>query len=258
MNSVSVRDLSVRAGGKKILDTITFEVQSRDFFVIIGPNGAGKTTLLKALCGLTDNIEGRIRILDRDRKEYSRRKMAATVALVPQQMNQDFAFTVEETVLMGRSPHLGLLEQEKKKDFEISARAMAFTRVEHLAGRRINELSGGEMQRVMIARALCQQPRIILLDEPTAALDPAHQLMILQLMQRLRQEEEMTVLMVSHDLNLASLFASRILLLKEGRVILSGTPEEIMTPDNLEQAYGCRMHIDKHPSTGRPRISLIP
>lgn len=258
MNAVSVSNLSVMAGGKAILDKLSFDVHEHDFLVIIGPNGAGKTTLLKTLCGLCENVTGQVSVLGKERGEYSRRKLAATVALVPQQMSLEFAFTVEETVLMGRSPHLGLLEQEKKEDFETAAQAMAFTQVDHLAGRRLNELSGGERQRVMIARAICQQPRIMLLDEPTAALDPAHQLIIMQLMQRLREEEGMTVLMVSHDLNLAAMFASRIFLIKEGRGILAGSPEEIMTPENLEQAYGCTMHIDSHPITGRPRVSLIP
>jgi cobalamin transport system ATP-binding protein len=258
MNVVSVSGLTVRAGGKKILDNLSFEGREHDFLVIIGPNGAGKTTLLKTLCGLAGNVSGQVTVLGKSIDEYSRRKLAATVALVPQQMGLEFAFTVRETVLMGRSPHLGLLEQEKREDFEIAAQAMEFTQVAYLADRRLNQLSGGERQRVMIARAICQKPRIMLLDEPTAALDPAHQLMIMKLMQRLREEEDMTVLMVSHDLNLAALFANRIILLKEGKGIMSGTPQEIMTPETLRQAYGCTMHVDTHPLTGRPRISLVP
>jgi iron complex transport system ATP-binding protein len=257
MSAIGVTDLTVRAGDRKILDTLSFTVREDDFFVIIGPNGAGKTTLLKALCGLAGRVNGRITILGKEQGNYSRRGLAATMALVPQQMHLEFGFTVEETVLMGRSPHLGLLEHEKREDYELAARAMAFTQVDHLARRRLDQLSGGERQRVMIARAICQQPRIMLLDEPTAALDPAHQLHILQLMERLR-EEGMTVLMVSHDLNLAALFASRILLLREGRGLLSGAPEEILTPENLRQAYGCNMHVDTHPATGKPRISLVP
>jgi len=258
MNAVTVSDLSARAGGRNILDGLSLAVSPRDFLVVIGPNGAGKTTLLKILCGLWGRFSGRVAVLDKNIRGYSRKELAATVALVPQQMNLEFAFSVGETVLMGRSPHLALLEQEKKKDFEIAERAMAFTQVEHLAERRMTELSGGERQRVMIARAICQQPRIMLLDEPTAALDPAHQLVVMRLMQRLREEEGMTILMVSHDLNLAALFASRMLLLKDGKEIISGTPDEIMTPKNLYRAYGCDMHVDTHPLAGKPRISLVP
>ncbi|MDW7772948.1 MAG: ABC transporter ATP-binding protein [Desulfobulbaceae bacterium] len=258
MNAVSVRDLTVSAGSRKILDNLSLDVCPHDFLAVIGPNGAGKTTLLKTLCGLTRSVSGRVTILGKDKEKYSRRELAATMALVPQQMNPEFAFTVEETVLMGRSPHLGLLQQERKEDFEIARRAMEFTETEHLAGRRLKDLSGGERQRVMIARAICQKPKIMLLDEPTASLDPAHQLIIMRLMQRLREEEDMAVVMVSHDLNLAAVFASRILLIKDGRAILSGPPQAIMNPDNLLQAYGCTMYVDTHPGTGKPRISLVP
>lgn len=258
MNTVSAADITVRAGGKNILDNLSCEVRHNDFLVVIGPNGAGKTTLLRALCGLIPVSRGAITLYGHPLAGYPRKKLAATMALVPQQMNLEFSFTVEETVLMGRSPHLGLLEQEKEADFAVARQAMQFTQVDHLADRRLDQLSGGERQRVMIARAICQQPAIMLLDEPTAALDPAHQLAVMQLMQRLRQEEDITVIMVSHDLNLAALFASRILLIQDGRVVNSGSPQEIMTPANLRQAYGCSMHVDTNPLTGAPRISLIP
>ena len=258
MNGVTLDRITVPAGRKKIIRGLSCEVRQNDFLVIIGPNGAGKTTLLKALCGLLPCSGGAVTILGRSLADYTRRSLAAIVALVPQQMSLEFSFTVEETVLMGRSPHLGLLAQESGNDYTIAREAMRFTRVDHLATRRLDQLSGGERQRVMIARAICQQPRIMLLDEPTAALDPAHQLSIMQLMQRLRREADITVIMVSHDLNLAATFASRILLIQEGKDIVSGTPAEIMTPENLQQAYGCRMHIDTHPLTGAPRISLVP
>ena len=258
MKVVSVENLVVTAGGGRLLDGLCFSAEENDFQMIIGPNGAGKTTLLRVLCGLVPPVSGRISLLGRPLAEYSRRRLAAAVSLVPQQLNLDFAFTVEETVLMGRFPHLGILEREKVKDYALARQAMDFTGVAQLAGRQLDRLSGGERQRVMIARAICQQPRILLLDEPTAALDPAHQLNIMGLMNRLRREEKMTIIMVSHDLNLAAAFGSRILLLKEGREISCGTPDEIITPANLRAAYGCGMHVDVHPLTGRPRVSLIP
>ena len=258
MRSVRVENITVAAGSKKILNDLSCDAMDNDFLVVIGPNGAGKTTLLRALCGLTPLAGGDIRILDKRLVAYTRKDLAATVALVPQQMNLEFSFSVEETVLMGRSPHLGLLAREEEKDYLIARRAMEFTQVDHLRERRLDQLSGGERQRVMIARAICQQPKIMLLDEPTAALDPAHQLIIMQLMQRLREEENMTILMVSHDLNLAAMYGSRILLLKEGRSVRTGPPEKILTPDSLQEAYGCSMHVDTHPVTGSPRISLVP
>jgi iron complex transport system ATP-binding protein len=258
MNVVSVKGLTVRADRKTILDDLEFKVHQNDFLVIIGPNGAGKTTLLRTICGLAKKVSGEVMILEKPIERYSRKTLAATVALVAQQVNLEFAFTVEETVLMGRAPHLALLKHETTHDYEIARQAMVFTQVDHLARRRLSQLSGGERQRVMIAQAICQQPRIMLLDEPTAALDPAHQLHVMQLMQRLRQDEGVTVLMVSHDLNLAAMFGNRILLVKDGRGILSGSPEEIMTPENLQQAYGCTMHVDTHPLAGTPRVSLVP
>jgi iron complex transport system ATP-binding protein len=258
MNCITVDSVTVRAGARTILASLDCTVREGDFLVIIGPNGAGKTTLLKALFGLVPLSSGSITVLGRPLADYSRRQLAATLALVPQHLNLEFAFTVEETVLMGRAPHLGLLERERRADHAIARQAMAFTDVAHLAGQRLDQLSGGERQRTMIARAICQQPKIMLLDEPTAALDPAHQLRIMELMQRLRLEENMTVVMVSHDLNLAGLFASRILLLKDGTALCSGSPAEILTPDNLRRAYGCAMHVDGHPLTGTPRVSLVP
>jgi iron complex transport system ATP-binding protein len=258
MNCINVDSVTVRAGTRTILDSLDCTVREGDFLVIIGPNGAGKTTLLKALFGLVPFSSGSITVLERPLADYSRRQLAVTLALVPQHLNLEFVFTVEETVLMGRAPHLGLLERERRADQAIAHQAMAFTDVAHLAGQRLDQLSGGERQRTMIARAICQQPKIMLLDEPTAALDPAHQLRIMELMQRLRYEENMTVVMVSHDLNLAALFASRILLLKDGAALCSGIPAEILTPDNLRRAYGCAMHVDTHPLTGTPRVSLVP
>lgn len=258
MNAVSVDNIIVRSGRREILSNLSCEVGCNEFLVIIGPNGAGKTTLLRAMCGLTKVHSGQITLYEKPLESYARRKLAATMALVPQNMNMEFSFSVEETVLMGRYPYLGILAQEKKEDYEIARQAMVFTQVKHLASRRLDELSGGERQRVMIARSICQQPRIMLLDEPTAALDPSHQMRIMKLMQQLREKKNTTIIMVSHDLNLAALFGSRILLMKEGRAVLSGSPSEIIVPETLQEVYGCSMHVDKHPTAGTPRVSLVP
>ncbi len=258
MKAVAVNSITFEAGRRTILDNLSCEIDSNEFLVIIGPNGAGKTSLLRAICGLSKIRSGEISLYEKPLDSFSRRKLAAIMAFVPQNMNMEFSFSVEDTVLMGRYPYLGLLERERKEDYQIARQAMKFTRVDHLAARRLEQLSGGERQRVMIARSICQQPKIMLLDEPTTALDPAHQLSIMKLMQQLRKEQATTVVMVSHDLNLAAMFATRILLLKEGRVVKSGTPEEILVPENLQNVYGCSMHVDTHPLTNTPRISLVP
>jgi len=258
MNAVQVDTITVRAGGKILVDGLSCEVKENEFLVIIGPNGAGKTTLLKSICGLNKVQSGRISLYGKTLESFSRRDLAATMSLVPQNLEMEFSFSVAETVLMGRYPYLGMLEQEKRADHEIARQAMEFTRVDHLAARRLDQLSGGERQRVIIARSICQQPRIMLLDEPTAALDPSHQLTIMKLMQRLREERNTTIIMVSHDLNLAAMFADRIVLLQEGRVVQSGIPGELLVPEVLRQVYGCAMHVDTHPVTGTPRVSLVP
>lgn len=257
MRAVRAHNLNLHYGKNHVLRDVSVSVDHGEFVVIIGPNGTGKTSLIKSLAGLLP-VTGQIEILGKPLPSYTRKQLAGSIAVVPQQVPLEFPFTVAETVLMGRSPHLGLLEAETDRDRDIACQAMEFTEVSHLGKRRLDELSGGERQRVIIARAICQQPKLILLDEPTASLDPAHQLRIMSLMEKLRREEKITVVMVSHDLNLAAMYGSRILLLRNGKGVLSGSPQEIMTPENLQQAYGCAMHVDKHPFTGKPRISLVP
>lgn len=180
------------------------------------------------------------------------------MAIVPQQIEVGFPFTVADTVIMGRTPHLGFLGMESPEDFHIADEAMKFTDVAHLSERKLYQLSGGELQRVIIARAICQQPEIILLDEPTTALDPAHQLKIMDLMERLRQQNNTTIIMVSHDLNLASMYGDRLLLLKDGQVIKSGDPQTVLNKTLLEQCYGCRMHVDQNPLGHVARITPVP
>ncbi|MBW2592858.1 MAG: ABC transporter ATP-binding protein, partial [Deltaproteobacteria bacterium] len=184
-SALAVHDVSYAYGTTSILKNISFSVQKGSFYIIIGPNGSGKTTLMKIMAGSGKFKKGAVEIMDRSGRQYSRRELARTIAFVPQNIPDDFSFTVREVVLMGRSPHQGVLGLERKEDGKILKKAMAFTGIEHLASRKIDQLSGGERQRVFIARAICQEPRIILLDEPTAALDLAHQVRIMDLMEQL-------------------------------------------------------------------------
>ena len=255
---IELRNVSLQYGMRDVVRDVSVQIEEGEFFVIIGPNGAGKTTLLKSITGLHHLTAGEILLRQKSVTKYSRKELARSLAMVPQHINAEFPFTVAETVIMGRYPHLGLLAVEGKHDLEIAEQAMAFTEVLHLADRRLGQLSGGERQRVIIARAICQQSKVLLLDEPTASLDPAHQLRIMDLMERLRQQEQITIIMVSHDLNLASAYADRLLLLNEGRVAALGTPNEVLSGDTLEQSYGCRLHVDEHPLLGTPRVSLLP
>lgn len=258
MSAVLLQHCSLSYNNSKVIDDVSFSADVGEFFVIIGPNGAGKSSLLKLIAGIETPESGQIDILGKSKTNYSTRDLARVIALVAQQAPVDFPFRVLETVLMGRSPHLGLLGLEGDTDYALAEEAMTFTGVKKFADRRLDQLSGGERQRVMIARAICQEPKVILLDEPTAALDPAHQLKIMDLMERFRREKNTTVIMVSHDLNLASLYADRLLLLKNGRVITTGTPDAVFIPEFIEKSYECEMIIDKNPVGNVPRVTLIP
>jgi iron complex transport system ATP-binding protein len=257
MRAVAVSRLNLHYGRTHILKDISLAVGAGEFVVIIGPNGTGKTSLLKALAGLVKTT-GTIEILGHPLTSYSRRRLAECVAVVPQQVPIEFPFTVAETVLMGRSPHLGLLAVEGREDYRIAEEAMVFTEVAALAARRLDQLSGGERQRVIIARAICQQPQLILLDEPTASLDPAHQVRVMDLMERLRRERGVTVVMVSHDLNLAAMYGDRLLLMDNGGIIMAGSPRAVLTAEQLERSYGCRMVIEESATSGAIRAFPVP
>ncbi|KPA18274.1 iron-dicitrate ABC transporter ATP-binding protein [Candidatus Magnetomorum sp. HK-1] len=259
MNTVlSLENISHKYEQTDILKDISFKVNQENFFIVIGPNGSGKTTLLKTIAGIEKKYKGQIFISGRSLKEYSIGELARTMAYVPQTPPMDFPFSVFEVVRLGRSPHLGLLGSESKKDIEIAQKAMAFTDIEHLAKRKIHQLSGGECQRVNIARAICQEPKIILLDEPTASLDLGHQTQIMDLMEKLKTEQGMTIVMISHDVNLASVYGDHILILKDGKIVDQGPPIEVMTYQTIEFAYQCVVLLDKSPLGNHPRVTLVP
>jgi iron complex transport system ATP-binding protein len=256
--AVEIKNLSCSYGKHLVLDDMSFTVSRGDFFIIIGPNGSGKTTLMKAVSGLMKPKKGHMYILDHYLQTYSRRALAQIIALVPQDVPVNFPFTVTEFVLMGRTPYLGMLGVPQKKDMEIANQAISFTDVGHLANRKLDQLSGGERQRVFIARAICQEPEIILLDEPTASLDLAHQTKVMDLMEKLKQDRGVTVVMVSHDINLAAMYGDTLLLLKDGKIVDQGTPEEVLTFQMLEETYGCTLLVDESPLGKFPRITPVP
>ena len=256
--AIDVQNLSHAYGNFPVLKNLTFSVRTGDFFIIIGPNGSGKTTLLKVISGILKPQNGQLKILERSIENYTRKTLARTVAFVPHTIPVDFPFTVKEVVLMGRSPYLGMLGLEQQRDLEIARQAITFTEIEHLVHRKLDQLSGGEQQRVFIARAICQQPQIILLDEPTASLDLSHQVRLMDLMEKLKQEQGVTVVMVSHDLNLAAMYGDRLLLIKDGGIVHIGTPDEVLTFQTLEEVYGCTLLVDNSPLGKIPRVTLVP
>ncbi|MFH1103263.1 MAG: ABC transporter ATP-binding protein [Pseudomonadota bacterium] len=259
MNSaVIINNLNHSYGHRPVLNDISVSVFQEDFFIIIGPNGSGKTTLMKILAGIEPFQKGRVDILEKPVRHYTKKSLAKIIAFVPQTFPIDFPYTVKEMVLMGRYPHQGMLGMENEKDRSIAREAMTITGVEDLADRKMDQISGGERQRVVIARAICQEPRIILMDEPTASLDLSHQIRIMDLMEQLKTEKGITIVMVSHDVNLAAMYADRLLILKNGHIVGAGRPAEVLNYDVLEKTYGCTIIVDESPLGKIPRVSPVP
>ena len=241
-----------------VLESVSLRVEPGDIIGLIGPNGSGKTTLLRALSGVLQPSSGQILLEGRDIHEMPSREIARRVAAVSQDPVVDFSFDVRELVMMGRTPHIGRLGWETKHDLDIVKKAMEYLDVAHLADRPITEISGGERQRVFIAMALAQEPRVLLLDEATSHLDIDHQLGILDLIHQRNREEGLTVLLVSHDLNLAADYCDKLVLLNEGRIMLTGSPEEVVTEENIRRVYRAQVRLQRNPVTGRPHLLLVP
>lgn len=257
-SAINIENLTFAYEKKPVLKNISFSINTGTFFIIIGPNGSGKTTLMKMLAGTLKPLSGQLDILGLAIQTFNRKSLARTIALVPQMVPLEFPFNVFEFVLMGRYPHQGVLGWEQSKDIDVAKQAMKFTGVEHLDSRKMNQLSGGERQRVLIARAICQQSQIILLDEPTASLDLAYQVQVMDLMEKLKEEMGTTVIMVSHDVNLAALYGEQLMLLKDGEIVKQGQSADVLTFQNLELAYGCKLLVDESPLGNSPRVTLVP
>ncbi|RCK74575.1 MAG: Vitamin B12 ABC transporter, ATPase component BtuD [Ignavibacteriae bacterium] len=240
------------------LEDISFSLNKGTFLSILGPNGSGKSTLLKIIDKILHPISGNITILGKDFNKISKKELSRYIAFVPQSTPPNFPYTVYETVLMGRAPYLGGIGFENEKDRDVAIRSMEKTDIINLANRNIQNLSGGEIQRVYLARALTQQAPILLLDEPNTHLDLTHQIDILTLIKKLTIENKFTVISVFHDINLASLFSDMILILHEGRVFEFGKPEYVLNEKNLKTVFGTETIIDKHPIKGIPRVTLNP
>ncbi len=254
---IKARDVSFAYTHELVLQGVTFEVFPGEFLSVIGPNGSGKTTLLKLLYGYLAPLKGDIHFGDTPIKKIPRRDLAKRIAVVSQMPRFHFELTAFEFVLMGRSPYMGLLAFEGKKDFQVAGEAMTLTDVIDFKERNIFSLSGGELQRVLIARALAQKPEMMLLDEPTSYLDIKHQVSMCQLLRRMNRDKGITIVSVFHDINLASYFSDRVMVMKEGKIQGVGPPEEVITKETLDFVYGCRVFVDENPLIGRPRVTLV-
>jgi cobalamin transport system ATP-binding protein len=257
MPIIKLEQIGFRYNEHWVLKNVSFEVNKGEFVGIIGPNGAGKTTLLKIIDGILKPQEGEAWINDISCNKLKREKLAKIIAVVPQASTMIFPFTVKEIVLMGRAPHLGKWRFEGETDFIIARRAMEMTDTIALADRSMNALSGGERQRVLIARALAQDPQIMLLDEPTAFLDIKHQIDLFDRIKKFNKDQYLTVIAVTHDINLASLYCDRIILLRSGYIHCMGSPEEVIIESNIEEVYETNVTVDRNPVTGQPRVTLL-
>jgi iron complex transport system ATP-binding protein len=226
-----------------VLQDVNLDLFSGELVVVIGPNGAGKSTLVRVLSGVLTPHAGVARLFGEDLARLSRRNIARRLAVVPQATEVPIGFRVEEVVLMGRSPHQGLLQVPTAEDRHIAARALGRAGVEHLVGRRVETLSGGEQKLVTFARALAQEPEVLLLDEAAAHLDPRHAIGLYELVRSEARERGVACLAIGHDVNLAAAFADRVVLMKDGAVLAGGAVEEVMTLENLERAFGANLQI---------------
>ncbi len=251
--SILCNDVSVDLGGKRIVDKINAEFETGKFIGIIGPNGSGKSTLLKSIYRTLNISEGAIYIDDKLLSEYSYKESAKAMAVVAQHSDYSFDFTCVEVVLMGRSPHKKYMQSDDENDYNIAFKSLEQVEMLDYKNRQFSTLSGGEQQRIILARALCQQTRYLILDEPTNHLDIRHQLDILNLVKELN----VTVISAIHDLNIALRYCDYIYTLKSGTVRYEGKPNEVLTPEIIEEIYSVRCNILKDDKRDQKVISFF-
>ncbi|MFQ5779819.1 MAG: heme ABC transporter ATP-binding protein [Nitrospiria bacterium] len=247
---MTLKKVSYFRNGRLILKEIDLQIEKGELIGLIGPNGAGKSTLLKLMMKIWQPTDGAISLNGKGLADWTQKGLAKQIAYLPQNPILESPFTCREVVLMGRYAHLGRFERESVIDYRIARQAMAQTRSDHLADRPVMELSGGERQRVLLARTLAQEAELLLLDEPTANLDPHYQLGLLDLIGSL-VEKGITIVMAIHDLNLAARYADRLVLLHQGGIVMEGRPGAVLTPDHLCSVYGMDAEVSRHPKTNR-------
>ncbi|MGM0399047.1 MAG: heme ABC transporter ATP-binding protein [Halobacteriota archaeon] len=255
--AVDVEDVSVALGGQSILDAVSLAVEEGEFIGLIGPNGSGKTTLLRTMSGVLVPESGRVRIGGTEVGGLSSRAVSRRVAVVPQDTHLAFDFDVRDVVAMGRTPYRSRISFGQRPDEATIDDAMERARVDHLADRSVDAVSGGERQRVLLARALAQDTPVLLLDEPTASLDINHQIRTLEIVRSLVDEGK-TVIAAIHDLNLAAHYCDGLVLVGDGEVLADGTPTDVLTESHLESAFGTQAVVTSHPVTGSVYVMALP
>ena len=246
---LEIRNLNFSYGKNTVLKDINFAVQSGEFISIIGPNGAGKSTLIKIVDGILISEQSNVSLDGKLISDFSRKELAQKIAYLPQESKFTFAFTVRDVVMMGRFPYLRGVLTYTAEDIHIVKEMMHLMEIDEFADRNFNELSGGEKQRVLIASALAQQPKIILLDEPTSALDLHHQIAIYHILKKLQKEQNLTIIVVTHDINLTAQYCDRITLMGNGKIIRDDEPKNVLQFNLLQEIFGVKVYIDINPLT---------
>ena len=249
-----VDHLSFAYPGNTILQDLDLTVRDGELVGVVGPNGSGKTTLLRLITGVLSPAAGQVWIGQQDLSALSARERAQLTSVVPQDPRLPVGFTVLDLVLMGRNPHMKLLQWEGSRDLAIAGRAMELTGVDHLADRVLETLSGGERQRAVVAMALAQEAPVLLLDEPTSNLDLAHQIRIMDMVLSVQASRGGAVLVALHDLTLAAQYCAQIVMLADGRSYAQGPPGDVLTPENISAVYGAKVFVLPHPQGGTPVV----
>jgi len=255
---LSLEKVRFKYEGDWVLKDISLRTFEGEILGVLGPNGSGKSTLLKVMDGVLKPDEGEVLLKNKPIASMGRTDVAKAIAMVAQENYFRFSFSVLEVVLMGRFPHLKKLQFEGARDREIALSALEAAQALHLSGRSIHEISGGEKQRVLLARTLAQEPGAVLLDEPTSFLDLKHKRDVFRLISSLSRSRKLSVVLVSHDIDLVAQYCHRIVMMKEGVILFEGAPEEVLTPKTIEAVYDCPVVVDINPATGKPRVSLRP
>ncbi len=254
---IALQALSCGYPGYPVLKDVSFKIKEGEFLGIIGPNGSGKSTLLRALSHCLKPAAGSITYKGKDLYSITRQQIARDFAFVPQDTVFSFSFTAWEIVLMGRTPYIGRFKRESGQDARVAAESMRITDTLSLKDRQVGQLSAGERQMVIIAKALTQEPKVLFLDEPTAHLDIGHQVKILSLLKELNQRGKITVVIILHDLNLASEYCDYLIMLNNGAVHSMGRPAEVLKYETIESVYKTLVLVNKNPISGNPHILLI-
>jgi iron complex transport system ATP-binding protein len=253
---IGIQNLSFSYTEELVVNEVSFSIADGEFVGIIGPNGAGKSTLLKLMDGILQSKGGRIYIKEKLLQKYTRKQLAKMIGFVPQHFTTAFSFSVSDVVLMGRYSHLSPFSSESTEDYQIIEKSMKSTDVWKFRHRQFGNLSGGEKQRVVLASALAQEPQILLLDEPTSSLDIKYQYQFYSILQELQQSRGLTIVVVTHDINLAARYCRRLILLKNGKLVDDGSPDKVITKKMMESVYEVEVEILSHPRDGKPLLTL--